>query len=644
MRMPRVRFIPEGISVEVREGDNLLRAAIAADVQVTASCGGDGTCGKCRVVVESGEVRAGPSAKLSQAQRDDGHVLACQAVPTSDVEIRVPVESRPGDVPARDASEAPSTMLSSEEFDGYAARLEVDPPIARRTVEMSAPDLSDNASDATRLVSSLRRQHGIEDAEIDIETMRALPHAVRDGDWTLTADALVQPRETRVVRVMPGSADGAGFAVAVDLGTTTVEAQLLDLSDGRVVAQASEYNAQVGRGEDVITRIIAGSDAKGLAELQDLALRSVRNLVSQMLESTAVETDEVVSYVFAGNTVMTHLLLGLTPRNIRPKPYIPAASRFPWIRASELGLPGSPSALAHCLPCPASYVGGDIVGGLVAAGVPWTEKLSLFVDIGTNGEIVLGNRSWLVACSCSAGPAFEGGGVLHGMRAADGAIEQVRIHRETLEPMFLTIGGTLPLGICGSGLMDTMSELFLAGALDRNGAFVRDLENPHLREGDHGMEYVIAWGDTTATGDDIVLTEVDVENLIRAKAAVFAGIGVLVESVDVDFADIEQVLIAGAFGHYLDLERVMTLGLLPELETERFTFVGNGSLIGARMAAVSRGMLETAEKVAEQITYLELSVNASFMENYVSAMFLPHTDLSLFPRSEDLLRSRVGDA
>lgn len=642
--MPRVHFISEDTSVDVKEGEDLLRAAMAADVQVTASCGGEGTCGKCKVRVDSGEYETEPSPKLSDEARERGYVLACHTKVMGDLEVHIPAESRPGSVPARSAKRTGSTVLVSDEFDSFQARLSVDPPVVRSGIRMNPPDLSDNSSDAQRLLSALRRDRGASGIEIDLPAMRALPDAARDGGWAVVATVLRTLREDRVVAIAPGMPRGAGFAIAVDIGTTTVEAQLVDLSDGHITSQAAEYNAQVGRGEDVITRIIAGSTPDGLAEMQGLVLRSIRGLVDRLLEAAGVEPEEIVAYVCAGNTVMTHLLLGVSPANIRAKPYIPAASRFPWITASELGLAGSETTLLHCLPCPASYVGGDIVGGVMASGIPWSDKLSLFVDIGTNGEIVLGNREWLAACSCSAGPAFEGGGVLHGMRCAAGAIEQVRIDRETLEPMLITSGRTRALGICGSGLLDTMSELFLAGAIDRSGKFDRDSGNPHIRSGEHGMEYVLARAEDTATQADIVLTEVDIENLIRAKAAIFAGIGVLLESVDIEFSEIEQVFIAGAFGHYLDLDRVMTIGLLPELDRGRFTFIGNGSLIGARMVATSRKMLEVAENVAKRLTYLELSVNASFMENYVSAMFLPHTDLSLFPRSENLLREKVGGA
>ena len=340
---------------------------------------------------------------------------------------------------------------------------------------------------------------------------------------------------------------------------------------------------------------------------------------------------------------MTHLLLRISPEFIRTSPYVPVASEFPWMRAAELGLPAGRATRLYATPCPASWLGGDIVAGLVAAGVPWTDKLTLFIDVGTNGEIVLGNSEWLVSCSCSAGPAFEGGGILHGMRAADGAIEQVRIDDETLEPTIMTIGGAKPLGICGSGLIDCAAELFLCGALGRDGKFRTDLDSPHLVEGERGLEYQLASAEESGTGRRIVLTEVDIENLMRAKAAIYSGISVLAESLDLSLDAVEEVVIAGGFGHYLDLERVTALGMVPEIAPERFVFLGNGSLLGAKLIAGSREVLRTARHTAETITYLELSVNAGFMDHYSSALFFPHTDLSQFPAHREAAQAALRE-
>jgi uncharacterized 2Fe-2S/4Fe-4S cluster protein (DUF4445 family) len=641
--MAKVTFIPDDVTVEVRTGENLLRAAMMADVQISATCGGDGTCGKCRTVIEQGSVKAKPSSRLTDEQVADGYVLGCVAEVEGDVVVRIPPESRPGSAPERmRAGRVVNTVLSPEDSAARLPASTLAPAISKRLLRLSPPTLSDNASDLTRVAQALRRDHGIDSPDVPLQALQTLPDAVRGEDWLLTA-IVIEPDEcqARVVGFEPGDTTERQYAIAVDVGTTTVETALIDLTDGSVLAEAAEYNAQVRRGEDVISRVIVGSKPNGLAELQGLGVGTIVGLAEQVCERAGVACEDVLLYVLAGNTVMTHLLYEVTPKHIRNSPYVPAATRFPWVAASELGLPGSAAAQVTSMPCPASWLGGDIVSGVVAAGIPWSDELTLFVDIGTNGEIVLGNKDWLVACSCSAGPAFEGGGIRHGMRAADGAIEQVRIDPETLEPMILTIGSVKPLGICGSGLIDCVSELFLAGAIERNGKFATGIASQHVRDGDRGREYVLAAAAESGTGRDIVLTEADIENLMRAKAAVFAGIHVLLESVDVSVEELDEVVVAGGFGHYLDLERVMALGMVPEIPSSKFVFIGNGSLLGARSAAVSRELPETAQKVADMLTYIELSVSAGFMDMYVSATFLPHTDLSLFPETERLLRERT---
>ncbi len=406
-----------------------------------------------------------------------------------------------------------------------------------------------------------------------------------------------------------------------------------------MVAQGAEYNEQVALGEDVITRVIAGSNDEGLADLQRRVVATITTIMEGFSERIPLATERVSCYVAAGNTVMTQLLLGVTPENIRSTPYVPAAMAFPWTNARSIGLPGHEGTQLITMPCPASWLGGDIVAGVLASGIPWSDRLTLLVDIGTNGEIVLGNQEWLVACSCSAGPAFEGAGIAHGMRAAKGAIEQVRIDTETLEPMILTIGGSEPLGICGSGLIDCVSELFLSEAIGRDGLFARD-DADRIRESDTGHEYVLVWAEESGIDSDIVISETDIENLMRAKAAIHSGIEVLLESVDVTIEQVDEVIVAGGFGHYLDLEQVTTLGMVPEIPAERYRFIGNASLLGAELAARSQTMLARAHEIAEKVTYLELSVNAGFMDMYVSSLFLPHTDLTLFPKTEQLRAQR----
>ena len=642
--MPKVTLMPDDVTIDVAQGENLLRAAMMADVRITASCGGDGTCGKCRVVVTDGAVDTKPSSRLTEAQVSEGYVLACTCSVTGDITIAVPPESRPGAVPVPARSgRILNPVLSLDEQAARMPEKQAARDLCKVLVTVSEPDHADNASDLARVSHAMRRLHHVKEMEVTLPALRELPGALRQGEWTVTALVTEPSRGAALVTgFQPGDTTDRQYAVAVDVGTTTIEVAIVDLVSRVTLGQASEYNGQVDLGDDVITRIIASTREGGLERLQTLVLHTISTLVTRLLEQTGVAVEDVVAYVAAGNTVMTHLLVGVTPEAIRTSPYVPAAAAFPWMNASDLGLPGSAATRFITLPCPASWLGGDIVSGIVAAGIPWSDKLTLFIDIGTNGEIVLGDKDFLVACSCSAGPAFEGGGITHGMRAAEGAIEQVRIDPETLEPMVLTIGNAKPLGICGSGLIDSVAELFLCGAIDRRGKF-DTAQPPRIRPGEHGLEYVLVCADESGTGRDIVLTETDIENLMRAKAAIFAGINILVESLDLTLDAIEEIVVAGGFGHYLDLERVMALGMLPELPAKRFVFLGNSSLSGARLVAESRQMLEKAAKVAEAIAYLELSVNAGFMEMYLSSLFLPHTDLSLFPNTEELLAQRLRE-
>ncbi|MFA5844230.1 MAG: ASKHA domain-containing protein [Coriobacteriia bacterium] len=642
--MPRVTFMPDGVTLTVSSGESLLRAAMMADVGVSASCGGDGTCGKCRMVVEHGKVDGSSSTKLTTEQVEKGYVLACLSSVTEDVAVRIPIESLPGAAPVHGAGRRlVNTVLSAEDHAVRLPPIKLHAPIFKAALDLQEPDLTDNAADATRVRQALRRGYGVRGATISLDALRRLPSLAREGGWTVTA-FVAEPCEAGpcISGFHAGDTSARQFSAAVDIGTTTVEVALIDVVTGHVVARHAAYNAQVSRGEDVITRVIAADSEEGLEELHGLAIKSVSDLIALCFEEAGADPEDLVSYVTAGNTVMTHLLLGISPASIRTSPYVPPASSFPWVRARSLGLPGSAATRVVPLPCPASWLGGDVVAGVVAAGIPWRDKLTLFIDVGTNGEIVLGNSEWLVSCSCSAGPAFEGGGIRHGMRAAEGAIEQVRIDPATLEPSIMTIGSASPIGICGSGLIDTVCDLFLCGAIDRTGKFAVEPDGGRIRDGEHGREYVLVHAGDSGTGHAITLGEVDIDNLMRAKAAIYAGICVLIESLDVTIGDISEVVVAGGFGHYLDLERVTALGMVPEMDPGDFVFLGNGSLLGATLCVRSREMLEQARSVAEMMTYLELSVNAGFMDHYVSALFLPHTDLSAFPRTEALRAQRSG--
>jgi uncharacterized 2Fe-2S/4Fe-4S cluster protein (DUF4445 family) len=398
-----------------------------------------------------------------------------------------------------------------------------------------------------------------------------------------------------------------------------------------VRAQVAEYNGQIARGEDVISRIIYAGKEGGAQELRQRVLDTINSLLETACKRVKAKPEDVVKVTIAGNSTMIHLLLGIPAGSIRLSPFITAVNHPPVMTAREAGVGANPEASVDCLPGVASYVGADITAGVLASGVDVAEDVMLFLDVGTNGETVLGNRDWLVTCACSAGPAFEGAGVVNGMRATTGAIEEVWINSDTLEPTYRVIGGGKPKGICGSGLISLLSEAFLTGILDKGGNVNLMANSPRVREGAHGGEYVVAWGAETESGEDIFLSRVDVDNLLRAKAAIYAGFTVLAETVGIPLESVAKVLVGGSFGKYINVEKAVQIGLLPDMPWERFEFLGNTSVKGAYLALLDWRKREQIAGIAKRMTYIELSADNSFYDAFTSALFLPHTDLHKFP-------------
>ncbi|MBM4128638.1 MAG: DUF4445 domain-containing protein, partial [Nitrospira sp.] len=404
----------------------------------------------------------------------------------------------------------------------------------------------------------------------------------------------------------------------------------------RLIDVGSTYNSQMRYGDDVITRIIYATERGGLDELRQAVVSDINDLLVPLVERNNIRREDIESAVVAGNTTMTHIFWGLNPSSIREEPYIPAANFFPRWRAEFSRLEIDPMAPVYTLPCVASYVGGDIVSGVLASKMHKSSEIALFMDIGTNGEIVIGNKDWLVTAACSAGPCFEGSGIRHGMRATEGAIESLMIDPLTFEPSFAVNGEGEPTGICGSGMIDAVSEMFLKGIIDQKGKFVRDLKISRIKDGIDGPEFLIY----RRNGREIVLTEVDIENILRAKAAMYAGVSLLLKEVNLGLDSIERVYIAGGFGNYLDIDKAIILGMLPDLPKEKFSFIGNASITGAYLCLVSRDLRREAGIIASKMTYIELSVSRSFMDEYLSALFLPHTDMGLFPTVKKLLSGK----
>ena len=639
-----VTFLPYNRKITVNSGESLIRAAMEAGVHVNASCGGEGVCGKCRVLIESGTVTGGESERLSAADLENGYRLACQAAVASDLTVRIPVESAV-DTSALGTQVTPRQTARIQQMDFEELKEEglFVPPVEKIYLELPQPNEQDHLPDVTRLVSFLDLQHDEHRLEVDLRVIRSMPDILRESEFKVTA-TLARPvrasGKTRIINVQAGDTTERNYAIAVDIGTTTVYGQLLDLKTGDILAEHGDFNGQISYGEDVITRIVYAEKPGGLEKLNAVIIETMNKIIGRIIKKAKIDAGDISTITIAANTTMTQLFLAVNPRYIRRAPYVPAATLYPPIRANDLGLELGDQVTALVYPQVSSYVGGDIVAGVMGAGLYRAEELTLYLDIGTNAEIVIGNQDWMACAACSAGPAFEGGGIEFGMRAAKGAIEDFSIDPVTLEPMNITVGNVRPRGICGSGLIIIVAVLFENGVINNQGKFARDLDTDRIRERNGVYEYVLAWQKDAQIDRDVVLTEIDIENLIRAKGAIYSGCMTLLEEVGMRVADIEHIILAGGFGSYVDLERAMTIGLLPEIDPDRITFIGNGSLMGAKMSSLTNRIRKDVGAVTRMMTSFELSETPSYMDNYIAALFLPHTDMNLFPGVKQHLDAR----
>jgi uncharacterized 2Fe-2S/4Fe-4S cluster protein (DUF4445 family) len=623
-----IRFLPSDRETTVAEGALLSEAAQQAGVDVLMPCGGQGRCGRCAVLIEEGKVRRRSTRRLSAEDVAAGYALACQTLVEGDLVVTIPpqekIERR-----LKEGKRAAKAELPFP-YELY------DQSLRKYAVTLEPPSLQDQTDDWSRLQRELTRLHGLQALQVTLPVLRKLGRTLREGEWTITVvvelEAWDRPEgPARVLDVLPGERLESLWAAAIDIGTTSNVVWLVDMLSGQVMAEAIDYNGQIARGEDVIARIIYASKGDGLQELQGLVLATLNRLLEKAARERSISTDEIYKVVVSGNSTMIHLFAGILPESIRLMPFVTAVNQLPSFPAREIGLGVNPEAGVDCLPGIASYVGADITAGVVSSEMCGTGELALFVDIGTNGEMVLGDCTWLVACACSAGPAFEGAGVVHGMRATAGAIEEVWVNPETYEATYRVIGGEKPRGFCGSGLISLLAEVFVAGVVDKSGNVDLSLSTERVREGKHGAEYVVAWADETAIGEDIVVTAVDIDNLMRAKAAIYAGFSVLARSVGLKLSDVTHVLIGGAFGKYINVEKAVQIGMLPDMAYDRFHFLGNTSVRGAYMALISREVRRQIAGVGGMMTYLELSADNTFFDEFNAALFLPHTDESLFP-------------
>jgi len=630
----RVIFQPSGSRGEIDEGKTLLEAAQRLGVDLESICGGKGTCGKCKVRIEEGyfekdamESRMAHLTPLSEVERkfikpEDGPQirLACAARVLGDVKVFVPEKSRAGKQIVRKAARD--------------IRIDLDPAVKKYCVELQKPTLHDlSKGDWERLRESLRKEYGLEGLEIDYEVLRGLQDRFREGEWKVTVSVW---NGKEVVKVEPGFVD-VSYGIAVDVGTTTVAAYLCDLNTGKVVNTESMMNPQVPYGEDVMSRITYAMTQKdGLAVMQKALIQGLNELIDKITADIRTNGgpggESLVDMTVVFNTAMHHIFLGFNPVYIGRSPFIPAVQEPLDVKARDMGVLINPGSYIHVLPLEAGFVGADNVGVLIAEEPYHSEDHVLIIDIGTNGELLLGNRDAVYSTSCATGPAFEGAQIKFGMRAAPGAIEKVRIDPETKEPMYKVIGkadwhthveNVNAKGLCGSGIIDGIAELFKAGIIDRSGKFVKDLETPRVRmDADGKPEYVLAWSDETSIGTDITITQGDVRALQLAKGALYAGAKLMMEKIGIEKLD--RVVLAGAFGSYIDRESALVLGMFPDCDLDRVYAVGNAAGDGARMALLNRGKREEAREKARWVRFVEIAVEPAFEKEFMKAMHFPH--------------------
>jgi len=626
----------EPVTASANQGDNLLEVARSANVAIDAPCSGNGSCGKCRVKLLEGQLDSLQTAHISKEDYDAGWRLSCASRVAGDVTVLVP------DIALAYQQRMKTADLSTGEevaiFEALQAQIR-DAGIAFSSnfvtvdVQLEEPTLDDTMPDNERLERELLKTTGATRCEISLPAMRTLAETLRSSGFHIRVTGRREGDRFLVYAVSPAADRTPPCAVAVDIGTTTVSAVLIDLETGALLSKASAGNGQIRYGADVINRIVEQGKTGGRERLQKAILDETLFPLIQLLCKTAkVSPDHVVRMCIASNTTMNHLLLGVDANPVRMEPYVPSFFHYGDLRAADLSLPVHPWARVRLAPNVGSYVGGDITAGTFASLIWNKEEFSLFIDLGTNGEIVFGNSEFLMCCACSAGPAFEGGDISCGMRATDGAIEAVSINKETMEPALTVVGGQKPVGLCGSGIIDVIAELYRTSILGPNGKFIR--EGRRVARDKHGVgRYILAFAAESETGREIAITEVDIDSFIRAKGAIFSAIDTMLSALDFDTDMIERVYVAGGIGSGINMRNAVRIGMFPDVDLEKFSYIGNSSLSGAYAMALSGDARRKVAEIAGSMTYMELSTHPGYMDRFVAACFLPHTDAGRFPRS-----------
>lgn len=635
--MPTVTFLPSFRKVEVSKGSTILEAAQKAGFHMNVVCGGQGKCGKCRVVVKSGRVEFEYEkfeALLSRTEIEEGVCFSCQAKVVDDLRVLIP-----------DASLVQEQQIL---VDTGEIPIALNPSVWKYPLTLAPPSLDDQSPDLSRLLWEIERSGGPKEQSVyaPLEVIRRIPKVLRESGWKITATVALVPGGYRLIHIEKGNTANHIYGAAVDLGTTTIVVYIRNLSNGSIVGIGSSYNHQISCGEDILSRVTYARSG-GLGKLQALAVDSINAALTDASNAAGIDREDIYEVVVAGNTIMTHILMGIDPAYMIEEPYVPVVRRYLTTAAQRIGLSVGENSGLFIFPAVSDFIGGDIIADILSSGMAESDEISLLIDIGTNFEVVLGNRDWMFTCAGAAGPALEGGEVLFGMRANPGAIERITIDPMTLAPAFSTIRGQKPKGICGSGLIDLLAELLQACVIDRTGRINMTVPHERIRMGRQVPEFVVAWKDETAIGKDIVVTENDIKALIMSKASILAACQTLMNKAGIARDEISRIFFAGAFGNYIDENHAITIGLIPEIPVERVTGIGNGAIAGANIVLLNRKKKKVLDEIAQKIAYVELNAEPAFMDEYTRSCFLPHTDLSLFPDVEKKLeqcRIRKGNA
>ena len=636
----KVTFQIEGASpviIECNDGDNLLELARRANVAIDAPCSGNGSCGKCRVRLVEGELESPRSRHISDEEYKDGWRLSCSSKVRSDCTVFVPdiASAYQSRMKTADLSSPKEVAIFTECQDNLkASGIHFENRYRSKVITMAEPTLDDTMPDNERLTWAIEEAFGVEHVHIPFAVMVKLAHTLRENHFSVCVKGELTENSFNCMEVCAPE-DTAIVGCAIDIGTTTVTMVLTDLTTGKLLAKGSSGNGQIRYGADVINRIIEQGRPGGKKKLQDAILKeTLIPIIANLCKTSGINARSILRLCVGANTTMNHLFVGVDASSVRMEPYVPSFFHWDGLLAGDLKLPANPLAPVLIAPNIGSYVGGDITAGTLASGIWDKDEMSLFIDLGTNGELVFGNRDFLMSCACSAGPAFEGGDISSGMRATDGAVEACVIDVDTMEPTLSVIGdeGQKVVGICGSGIIDLISELFRCGIVNAKGLFVR--EGKRVKRDAHGMgRYVVAFAEESETGREVSLNEVDIDNFIRAKGAIFSAIDTLLKSVDMTVEMIDRVYVAGGIGSGINMKNAVNIGMFPDVEIEKFHYIGNSSLTGSYAMVMSDEANAKCAEVAANMTYLELSTYPGYMDSFVAACFLPHTDRSLFPHS-----------